>query len=172
MNSVSKIIFLFLFIAGCTSSSVEKSAPVSAVKKASSVGRFFHAGPTNADGDVLSTKWLYGFQFYVEPLSITGVQLSCPSIPGTMLFIDKGNLNINSDGRAFWYGETLPVSEKSTAWLFDPATTKAVCEAIISRSNNVDSIERAPVTFSGTTKKVTLIQMEEAYKHNQNLKKK
>jgi len=163
MNNISKIIFLLIFITGCTSSSVEKS---------SSIGQFFHAGPTNADGNIPSTKWLYGFQFNVDPASITGVKLSCSPIPGTTFSIDEDSLNINSNGRAYWYGQALPVSPESTAWLFDSSTTKALCEAKISRSNNPDSIERAPVTFPGATKKATLMSIETAYKYNQNLKKK
>ncbi len=162
MYKTGIIIITSLLVSGCISEGEIKS---------SGVGRFIHAGPTNADADILSTKWKYGFKFSADTQYVTQIKLSCASIPGTTIIIKKEDLNINSNKVAFWDGETLPISKTATPWLFDSSTTHTTCEAIISRSGVPDVIERAPVTFTGATKSATLYQMKEAHEYNKKLKK-
>jgi len=157
------IIIISIFITGCVSQPPEKS---------NSVGHFIHAGPSNAESDTLSTKWKYGFKFTINHQSVTEVRLSCLPIPGTNLIVKKQNLKINTNGIAFWDGEVLEINREKTPWLFESATTEAICQAIVYRIGEPNSIERAPVTFTGAMKAATLRQMKEAHSYNIKLKRK
>jgi hypothetical protein len=155
-------IIISIFITGCVSQPAVKS---------DSVGHFIHAGPSNAESDTLSTKWKYGFKFTTNHQSVTEVRLSCLPIPGTSVIVKKQNLNVNSNGIAFWDGDVLEISREETPWLFDSTTTVAICQAVVYRTGESNFVERAPVTFTGATKAATLRHMKEAHNYNIKLKR-
>jgi hypothetical protein len=162
MYKLAAVFFACALIA-CASTGTSSTVPV---------GKLLQAGPTSARGDVLSIKWQYGFQFKIDPNSVSNVKLSCPPIPGTTMVVTGSDLKVPPNGIAIWEGETLSVSKETTPWLFMPTTTSAVCEAVISRIGMDDAIVRAPVNFSVAVKAAALAQLKAAHEHNSKLKKK
>lgn len=155
---------LIIGVAGCASPKASNTT---------SVGRFIQAGPTSVNAPVLSARWTYGFQFNVDPASVTLVKLSCAPIPGTTFAVSGADLKIRPNGVAFWEGPVLPVNEESTPWMLDTKNaTTATCEAIVSRAGAPDAIERAPVRFAPEGKAATLMQMKVAQDYNSKLPKK
>jgi hypothetical protein len=144
-------------LAGCAATVPAISQPV---------GRFFHAGPTSADADVVSIKWQYGFRFSIDSKSVSEVKLSCAPIPGSTFVVRGQDIKVRPDGTVVWDGPTLPMTVAATPWILQPTATDAVCEAIISRAGIPDSVERAPINFSGPSKAATVVQMRQAHEFN------
>jgi hypothetical protein len=138
----------------------------------SGVGRFVFAGATGGASEELTVRWRYGFQFSIDPRSVAEVKLSCGDIPGSAFTVTQAELGADASGTAFWEGPALPVTKESVPWLFDPGTTSAVCEAVVSRAGMTDAVEHAPVTFTSATKRATLDTLRMANEFNRAHKKK
>jgi len=135
-----------------------------------SVGRFFHAGPANADGEVVSTKWQFGFRFSIDPATVSSVRFSCAPIPGSEFTVPGASIKARSDGSAMFEGPVLALSTESTPWLFEKTTRSATCEAVVTRAGLPDAIEKAPVTFGPAQKAATVAQLRMAHEYNAKLK--
>lgn len=154
------VIALFLVVTGCATLA---SGP--------SPGRFYYAGPASVEADVLSVRWVYGFQFAVTQSDISHVKFSCEGLPGTNVTVKGDDLKMDQQGKALVYGEALPVSRNTTAWLYDAGSTDTICSVMVSRPGKQELVERAPVSFAALTKIALLQQLRSAHEYNRKLKK-
>ena len=127
-----------------------------------SAGHFTFAKPTVGTEGKRAVRWAYGFQFTVDPKSVTGVNLSCGDIQGTGVSVAAEELNADSSGAAIWYGPEYLLNRDSVPWLFISATTTAICQAVVSRDGFDASTARLPVTFTGAVKREMVDNLERA----------
>lgn len=153
------LLLLALALTGCASSDVNESP---------SPGHFLFAGPINAEAPVLSLRWAYRFAPSVDPASISKIAFDCPPIPGTQFTVLGTDPKIAKTG--FLEGPVLAVSQDSTGWLLDTSsTTRATCQAVVSRNGAPDAVEKASVTFGPSAKANLLQSLKTAQEYNSKL---
>lgn len=132
-----------LCLAGCV--------PVSSIQ-GPPVGKFVFTGPTSGESGKRSVRWAYGFEYSIDPNTVTQVALSCGDIQGTAVVATGEDVLPKEGGTAFWYGPEYLMRREAVPWLFSGDTTSAICQAVVSREDQPDSVERTSVTFTGAVK--------------------
>ncbi|HKC52081.1 MAG TPA: hypothetical protein VKF60_14900 [Myxococcota bacterium] len=128
------------------------------VPGSSGVGQFVSAGPVAGDSE-LRVRWRYGFRFSVDPSSVSEVKLSCGAIDGSAFVVEGADIHVDASRTAYWEGPERLLTEDSVPWLFDPETTSEICQAVVSRAELPDAVERMGVTFTSAVKSGMLIDL-------------
>jgi hypothetical protein len=126
------------------------------------VGKFVFAGPTGGQLGKASVRWAYGFEYAVDPKTVTKVTLSCGAIQGTSVVVTGEDVLPDPNGTAWWYGPDYLLRDDAVPWLFSGDTTSAICQAVVSRDGQPDAAERIPVTFTKANKREMVINLRNA----------
>jgi len=131
-------------------------------KQGPPVGKFVFAGPTSGESGKRTVRWAYGFEYSIDPNTVTRVALSCGDLLGTAVVATEAEVLPKDGGTAFWYGPELLLRREAVPWLFEGGTTSQICQGVFSREGEPDSVERIPVTFTRTTKIDLIRDLEDA----------
>lgn len=117
-----------------------------------SAGHFTFVRPTSGTEGRRAVRWAYGFQFTVDPKTVTQVNLACGDIQGSGVTVTQDEIDADAAGAAIWYGPELLLRRESVPWLFSASATSAICQAIVSREGLPDSVSRMNVQFTKAMK--------------------
>jgi hypothetical protein len=135
--------------------------PITA-KEGQPVGKFVFAGPTSGETGKRSVRWAYGFEYSIDPNTVTRVALSCGDLIGTSVVVEGEDVLPKEGGTAFWYGPELLLRREAVPWLFEGGNTSQICTGVFTREDQPDSVERIPVTFTRTNKVDLIRDLEDA----------
>jgi hypothetical protein len=129
-------------------------------------GRFVTIGPMDAQGDVLSMKWHYGYLFETRPDANAKVRFSCSGIPESAVSLSGSELKYNDRGIVFVDSKAVAVSKKTTPWLYTAKTTHTDCKVAIAGVGGKRTESVAPLDFAPESKKMLLTSLKESYEFN------